>query len=163
MEIERKWMVEGWPAGLTAASRFEMAQGYVSVRPTVRIRREAETGGETRLVLCFKGEGTLSREEIETEIDPELFARLERLIGLPLIAKTQQRYPLPGGLVLEVNRVDEGLPTEFWYAEVEFDTEAQALAWQPEGALAAYLNDEVTGKPGQSMGAYWETTRLGRQ
>ena len=163
MEIERKWMVAGWPRELELLSRFEMEQGYVSVKPTVRIRREAETGGETHLILCFKGEGTLSREEIETEIDADLFDRLARLIGQPLIAKTQRRYGLPGGLVLEVNRVDEGLPTEFWYAEVEFSTEAEALAWQPEGDLAAYLSDEVTGKPGQSMGAYWKRTRLGHK
>ena len=39
----------------------------------------------TALVLCFKGAGTLSREEIETEIDAELFAKLEHLIGKPLI------------------------------------------------------------------------------
>ena len=43
---------------------------------------------------------------------------------------------------------------------MEFDTEAQARAWKPEGTLAAYLSDEVTGKPGQSMGAYWAVTRL---
>ena len=57
--------------------------------------------------------------------------------------------------------MDAGQPGEFWYAEVEFDTEAQALAWQPPQALAAYLANEVTGQPGQSMGAYWEATRGG--
>ena len=41
MEIERKWMVTGWPEGLTQTSDYQMDQGYVSVRPTVRIRREA--------------------------------------------------------------------------------------------------------------------------
>lgn len=62
-----------------------------------------------------------------------------------MILKTQRRYALPGGLTLEVNLVDEGQPGCFWYAEVEFETEAQALAWKPEGTLAAYLSDEVTG------------------
>ena len=59
-----------------------------------------------------------------------------------------------------MNLVDEGQPGCFWYAEVEFETEAQARAWKPEGTLAAYLSDEVTGQPGQSMGAYWAVTRL---
>ena len=45
MEIERKWMVTGWPEGLTQTSDYQMDQGYVSVRPTVRIRREALQGG----------------------------------------------------------------------------------------------------------------------
>lgn len=95
MEIERKWMVTGWPEGLTQTSDYQMDQGYVSVRPTVRIRREALQGGRTALVLCFKGAGTLSREEIETEIDAELFAKLEHLIGKPLIRKERRGYRLP--------------------------------------------------------------------
>ena len=102
MEIERKWMVTGWPAGLEQTSVYNMDQGYISVRPTVRIRREALQGGRTALVLCFKGAGGLSREEIETEINAELFAKLEHLIGKPLIHKERRGYRLPGGLTLEV-------------------------------------------------------------
>ena len=112
MEIERKWWVAGWPEGLRQTERYQMDQGYISVRPTVRIRREALEGGPTALVLCFKGAGTLSREEIETEIDAELFARLEHLIGKPLIHKERRGYALPGGLTLEVNDVDPGQPGE---------------------------------------------------
>lgn len=162
MEIERKWWVQGWPCGLQECERYQMDQGYISVRPTVRIRREALAGGPTALVLCFKGAGTLSREEIETGIDAELFARLERLIGKPLIRKERRGYALPGGLTLEVNCVDPDRPTGFWYAEVEFATEAQALAWDPAAAgLGDYLADECTGRPGASMGEYWERTRGG--
>ena len=57
--------------------------------------------------------------------------------------------------------MDKGLPTAFWYAEVEYGTEAQALAWDPAAVgLGYYLNDECTGKPGSSMGDYWQQTRL---
>ena len=139
---------------------YRMDQGYISVRPTVRIRREALAGGPTALQSSAACGGTLSREEIETEIDAELFARLEHLIGKPLIHKERRGYALPGGLTLEVNCVDPDLPTAFWYAEVEFATEAQALAWDPASAgLGAYLSDECTGKPGSSMGEYWLETR----
>ena len=55
MEIERKWMVQGWPQGLPLLETYRMDQGYISVHPTVRIRREALQGGRTALVLCFKG------------------------------------------------------------------------------------------------------------
>ena len=134
MEIERKWMVKGWPQGLVTAAEYEMEQGYLSVRPTVRIRKEAKTGGETEYILCFKGRGGLARREIETPISPELFGQLRELIGWPLIPKLRRDYPLPGGLKLEVSRVDEGAPTEFWYAEVEFESEAAALNWQPAQA-----------------------------
>lgn len=163
MEIERKWMVAGWPQAALAlphTETYSMDQGYITTRPTVRIRREALRGGKTACILCFKGAGTLSREEIETEIDEALFARLEHLIGKPLIAKERRNYALPGGLTLEVNEVDKGRPTAFFYAEIEYESEAQALAWRPgTPALAAYLAEECTGKPGASMGEYWDQTR----
>ena len=160
MEIDRKWLTNGWPQGLEEQRRILMRQGYITTRPTVRIRSEA-SGDVTEYVLCFKGAAGpdgLAREEIETNIAPELFAKLEAFIGRPLIEKEQRRYALPGGLTLEVNQVDRGRPGEFFYAEVEFPTREAALAWQP-GELGEYLSDEVTGKPGQSMAAYWTETR----
>lgn len=160
MEIERKWLTDGWPQGLEEQRRILMRQGYITTRPTVRIRSEA-SGDVTEYVLCFKGAAGpdgLAREEIETNIDPELFAKLEAFVGRPLIEKEQRRYALPGGLTLEVNQVDRGQPGEFFYAEVEYPTKEAALAWQP-GELGEYLSDEVTGKPGQSMAAYWTETR----
>jgi len=161
MEIERKWMVNGWPEGLPLKEEFAMRQGYISVRPTVRIREEALTGGETSLILCFKSSGGLAREEIEQKIDAKLFCDLEtKIIGKPLIPKLRRSYLLPDGAVLEVNHVDEGQPTEFWYAEVEYPTVEAANSWQPASVgLAEYLSKEVTGQPGQSMGDYWEKTR----
>lgn len=160
MEIERKWLTDGWPQGLEEQRRILMRQGYITTRPTVRIRSEA-SGDVTEYVLCFKGAAGpdgLAREEIETNIDLELFAKLEAFVGRPLIENEQRRYALPGGLTLEVNQVDRGQPGEFFYAEVEFPTKEAALAWQP-GELGEYLSDEVTGKPGQSMAAYWTETR----
>ncbi len=163
MEIERKWMVTDWPRGLRPVRTHIMDQGYLCVRPTVRIRREALEGGPTALVLCFKGAPDptgLSRPEVETEISPELFAQLEELIGKPLIRKERRSYLLPEGLVLEVNEVDPGQPGGFFYAEVEFPTEQAARAWDPASCgLGRYLTDEVTGQPGASMGEYWEKTR----
>lgn len=161
MEIERKWMVNGWAKGYTLEEEFSMRQGYISVHPTVRIREEALTGGKTDYILCFKSEGGIAREEIERSIDRELFCQLEeKIIAKPLIKKLRRSYRLPDGALLEVNHVDEGLPTEFWYAEVEFDTVEQARNWKPaDAALAEYLHEEVTDQPGQSMGAYWLATR----
>ena len=167
MEIERKWMVNGWPEGsgfpvLPLKEEFAMRQGYISVHPTVRIREEALKGGKTDYILCFKSGGGLAREEIERSIDKELFDELEqKIIGKPLIEKVRRSYLLPDELVLEVNHVDAGQPTEFWYAEVEYRSVEQARAWDPSTCgLAEYLNDDVTDQPGQSMGEYWNQTRM---
>lgn len=158
MEIERKWLTRGWPQG-DPDRVIEMEQGYISVSPTVRIRSHRETGKADRYVLCFKSKGGLVRQEIETDIDKALFDQLRDFIGKPLVKKVQRRYNLPGGLVLEANQVDPGQPTGFFYAEVEFASEADALAWQPVQGLAGYLQNEVTDQPGESMGAYWLRTR----
>ena len=158
MEIERRWLVEGWPA-LTPSAVLQMDQGYFAVRPAIRIRREAVLGGETRYVLCFKGGAGLAREEVEVDVDEGRYLRLMAMLSGPMIEKEQRRYPLPGGLTLEVNQVDPALESGFYYAEVEFDTEAAALAWTPPEALTAYLSHEVTGQPGESMAAYWASTR----
>ena len=67
MEIERKWLVAGWPEGAVPSHTYRMDQGYIALSPTVRIRREAE-GCVVRHVLCFKGKADaagLAREEIE--------------------------------------------------------------------------------------------------
>ncbi len=159
MEIERKWMVSGWPALPLLYTEYQ-EQGYVhSDAPIVRIRMESRQ--TTQYVLCFKSAGLLTREEIEINISREEFDRLSGLIGLPLIRKTRRVYQLHDGLKLEVNMVDEGLPTQFMYAEVEYQDEAQARAWRPEdNGLDDYLTDDVTEKPGQSMSAYWARTRL---
>lgn len=158
-EIERKWMVNGWPEGLCLQAEYEMEQGYLCVKPTVRIRRESKVGGKTEYILCFKGKGRLARQELEKAVEPEFYEGLKEIIAKPLIPKTRRDYALPDGLRLEVNQVDQGQPTEFMYAEVEFATEAEALSWQPPQALAGYLSNEVTNQPGQSMGAYWQATR----
>ena len=95
MEIERKWMVKGWPEGLPLKEEFAMRQGYISVRPTVRIREEALTGGRTDYILCFKSGGGLAREEIERSIDKALFEDLEhKIIAKPLIPKLRRSYTL---------------------------------------------------------------------
>ena len=159
MEIERRWLVNGWPEG-TPAQVWHMAQGYFAVRPAVRIRREAEAGGPCQYIVCFKGKGGLVRQEIELPVSEEQYRTLAGMLNGPMIQKEQRRYPLPGGLTLEVNQVDKDLDTGFFYAEVEFPDEASAHIWKPPAELSAYLSRETTGQSGESMAAYWERTRI---
>ena len=56
--------------------------------------------------------------------------------------------------------MDRGQPGQFFYAEIEYPTAEAARSWTPSAdGLAAYLADEVTGRPGASMGEYWQRTR----
>ena len=154
MEIERRWKIAGFPENLPLLRQAHMRQGYIATAPVVRIRTDG-----ARCVLCFKGKGTLAREEIETDIDAETFRRLEAFIGKPLVSKDYRVYALPDGRRLEVSLVDKDLPTRFFYAEVEFDTVEQAQAYAPPADIG--LQEEMTEDRGFSMSAYWKRTRLG--
>lgn len=169
LEIERKWMVKGdLPVPAKLLFSQIMRQGYVTTNPTVRIREEKTTFSDfpnkplkDEFILCLKSHGLLTRKEIEMEIPEEKFQELEELIGFPLIDKVRKTYLLKDGHHLEVNHVDEGLPTEFWYAEIEFLSEEEANAFDPKDVgLEEYLNNDVTTQKDQSMAAYWNKTRL---
>lgn len=154
-EIERKWLIQGWPQGLPETGRAQMRQGYVATAPAVRIRQTLRDG-HAAYVLCFKSAGTLVRREIELDIDADVFHQLEQLIGKPLVTKEFRTYRLPGGQTLEVSRVDAGLPTEFYYAEVEFPSTEAARAFVPPAGIG--LGAEQT-ETGFSMSEYWRATR----
>lgn len=158
MEIERKWLIDGFPCGLPLLKEACVRQGYISTRPVVRIRESAYNGASS-YILCFKGEGTLAREEIETEISKELFDRLTVFTGKDLVSKDYKVYALPGGEKLEVSLVDAGLPTQFYYAEVEFPTIEAANAFVPPD----FLGEEKTENAAFSMSTYWEETRMGKK
>lgn len=168
VEIERKWLVNDWPDNLSLLFKEEMRQGYIVTSPTVRIRQEntifsnvKEKEIKDSYILCFKSKGSLVRKEIEMAIDKDKFIELEDLIGLPLINKKRNTYLLKDGHHLEVNQVDEGLDSEFFYAEIEFKSIEDANNFKPEDVgLDKYLTNEVTLLKGQSMAAYWNKTRL---
>ncbi len=155
MEIERKFLIAGFPPE-PPAKEYHMEQAYLATEPvTVRIRRE--TAGETtRFILCFKGKGLLSREEIELPLNQADYQALSKLLDAPPIDKVRRDYPLPQGLTLECNHVAPGKPDSFYYAEVEFPTEEAAMAFTPPSWLGA----EVTNDPAYTMKAFWEKRRL---
>lgn len=157
MEIERKWLIDSFPTGLPLLRQAHVRQGYIAAQLVVRIR-ESQSDGRRRWVLCFKGKGTLAREEIETDIPRALFERLTAFTGQDLVTKEYRVYALPGGEELEVSLVDAGRPTAFYYAEVEFPTVEAARAFVPP----SFLGEEKTECPDFSMSAYWRATRGGQ-
>lgn len=149
-EIERKWMMEGFPQGLPLLFEARMEQGYLAFEPTtVRIRKTTGAQG-TNCKLTCKSKGTLQRTEVEFPITEEQYTALSSLLAAPTARKHFRTYSLPGGEVLECSIVDEGEATCFAYAEVEFETVEQARAFTPHPALGR----EVTEEAGYSMAAY---------
>lgn len=148
IEIERKWLMDGFPPLPLQHSVFS-EQGYLSFKPTVRIRKTLRAG-IWLYYLTIKGEGTLARTEVELPLQAEQYDALLPLLAAPTATKKMQLHTLPGGETLECSLVDEGAPTAFYYAEVEFETIEQARAFQPP----PYFGREVTEVPGFTMAAY---------
>jgi CYTH domain-containing protein len=161
-EIERKFLLSALPE----IEPYEVAavtQGYLSIDPEVRVRsHRILNGGGSGLApytLSIKGNGTLTRKEIETVISEEVFEAVTEFIGHPLIHKTYYQY-MHEGRVVEVSEVDVGLPHAFVYAEVEFKTEEEATAYEwPFGGLIR----DVTYDPLFKMKNYWRDTRLNKR
>lgn len=151
MEIERKFLLSAFPQGLPLLEEARMEQGYLCADPVVRIRSK-ESGGKTACRLCFKGQGRLVRQETELAISEETFRELANLLKAPMVKKEYRVYALPGGERLECSLVDG----RFYYAEVEFPTLEEALAFTPP----PFLGREVTEEKGFTMAEYWETRRL---
>lgn len=136
MEIERKFKVKALPEELERYPKKRIRQGYLSTRPVVRARQEGEA-----YYLTYKGEGMLSREEYNLPLTEESCSHLlEKADGLVIV---KDRYFIPfQEWTIELDLFQPPL-APLVVAEVEFSTEAEALAFQPP----AWFGEDVTYDP----------------
>lgn len=154
MEIERKWLLDKLPDA-TYARHYYVEQAYISTNPEVRVRKKLPCIGtppiEDIYRLTIKGDGTLSREEIELVIPEEFYNDIMKFIGKPAISKDYYIYYDRLGNCIEVSIVDNG---KFIYAEVEFSSEEEALAYK-----FPWEAKEVTDIASYKMKNYWLNSR----
>ena len=157
MEIERKFLIDKFPEELQLKEESTMYQGYISVMPTVRIRKKVSEK-ETSYKMTIKSQGEMVRHEVEFDIPENKYNELQEVFCPNPIIKLKRNYILPDGKVLECNLVDEGSETEFMYAEIEFRSVEEAENY----SLPDFLNKEVTYDNSYKMNNYWKRTRNGR-
>lgn len=136
MEIERKFLIreQDLPENLDACPHRSIEQGYLCTNPVVRIRRSND-----EYYLTYKSEGLLAREEYNLPLTRDSYLHLREKTDGILLAKTRYLIPIDGGLVIELDVFHapyEGL----YLAEIEFQTEEDALAYQPP----VWFGEEVT-------------------
>ncbi|MBK5220776.1 MAG: CHAD domain-containing protein [Thermoleophilia bacterium] len=138
-EIERKFLLGELPGRLAGRDGERISQGYLTngASAEIRLRR----AGERTLLTVKTGAGEV-REEVEVELDEELFDSLWPLTAGRRIVKTRLREPLAEGLGAEVDVYDEELEG-LVVAEVEFDSTERSREFQPP----SWLGDEITGDP----------------
>lgn len=156
MEVERKFKFDKVPDNLELLEIAEVYQAYLSINPEVRLREKVKHD-MIDYKLTIKGDGTLTRTEVELGISRLEYLELLDIIGHKgFIKKHYTKYRLPDGHILECSIVDEGTETEFRYAEIEFESEDEARIFK----VPDYLGDEITYDDSYKMKNYWKRTRL---
>jgi CYTH domain-containing protein len=141
VEIERKFVVRAAPADLDSHPSSAIEQGYLAIHEDgteVRVRRR-----DGAAVLTVKSGGGLVRAEEEIALDGEMFERLWPLTEGRRIEKVRHLLPAPGpGIVIEVD-VYAGDLAGLVLAEVEFASEAAAVAFEPPAWLGSDVTEDV--------------------
>lgn len=139
MEIERKFLIDkaDLPDDYASYPSHELKQGYILHSPALRIRKTSQDGGESTYTLTYKDKGGLARQEINIDLPAEAGEKLFTKCEGHVIDKT--RYLIPAGvsdptsgraLTIELD-VFHGEFKRLIYAEVEFDSEETAKAYEP--------------------------------
>lgn len=160
-EIERKWLVKGFPQNVTPDEVYVIGQNYLSSGENeCRIREAFAAPGFPKNMSMFKmtlkGPGEAVRRETEIELRSDQFSELAGFCdGKKPIVKMYHKYHVDGRTV-EISRVDD----EWYYAEVEFqkydkDFVTYEFPW-PE-----IVEKEVTYDDSYKMKNYWNRTRGG--
>ena len=163
MEIERQWLFDIDKAPMHSCFGYkDMEQSYLSLEPEVRLRKETSKSifePDITYWITIKGNGDLSREEINKEITKEEYEDLKRIgnITEDKVIKKIHWETYIDQYKLELNIVDKGTENEFCYGEIEFGSEEEALAFEP----LDYFGEEVTYDNSYKMKNYWKRTRLG--
>ena len=134
MEIERKFLVNALPSDLALYAHRTIEQGYLCTEPVVRARRDGDT-----YILTYKSKGFLSREEHNLPLTEEAYKHLIQKADGRII--TKERYNIPYGdkLVIELD-IFAGDLAPLMLAEVEFESEEEALAFTPP----SWFGEDVT-------------------
>ena len=156
IEIERKWLVSGFPKGIEIdyiEDSYTIKQSYlIASEEEIRLREATPLlclpGELPPYMLTFKGPGTFSRKEVEIELTYNQYKSLFNAVEGEPIEKLYYKYFVYGYHV-EVSRVDN----EWYYAEVEFDNEEEMKKFEfpwPEIVI-----EEVTCNDFYKMKNYW--------
>lgn len=145
VEIERKFLVNTALLPLEARQEGDdIRQGYLSFKPTVRVRVREKPGTSSGAWLTIKGPGSLVRSEFEYNIPLD---HAEALLGLSraILSKTRYNFRV-GAHTWEIDQYHDRLDG-LWTAEIELTSPDEAYE-RPE-----WVTTEVTEDPRYSNAA----------
>lgn len=162
VEIERKWLVKGFPDGVQPIGRYLIKQSYLIAEPDgteVRLREcislWADQPQLSPYKMTIKSNGNIERNEFEIELTKEQYDKLFTQIdpNKKPIEKYYAKYQVDDKTV-EISEVDG----QFYYAEVEF-SEADADFFSYVFPWPYLVIQDVTLDSKFKMKNYWLKTR----
>lgn len=125
MEIERKYLIDKkkLPTNLESYPHNKLEQAYIITEPVLRIRKKDES-----YILTYKGQGLMTREEVEFPLTKEAYEKLLTKTEGNIITKTRYKIPENNNLTIELD-IFSGIFDGLYLAEVEFPNEAAALSY----------------------------------
>lgn len=144
MEIERKFLINEMPEELENYKKIEIEQGYISTRPTIRIRRADERyilTVKSRLNISTKAGDPIVNNELECDISREEYENLKEKINGRTLEKTRFIIPIDGGLTIELD-VFKGRLKGLVFAEVEFESVDAANNFNKPSWLGKDVSDD---------------------
>lgn len=124
MEIEKKFAIKKIPEDLNRYNKHEIEQGYLCIKPTVRIRKS-----DNNYYLNYKWKNkdiidvdAIHNIEYEMKLTKENYYHLANKIDNYLIKKTRYLIPLKDGHTVELD-VFHGNLEGLLLAEVEFEND----------------------------------------
>lgn len=135
MEIEKKYLIDRavLPEGWEQCETLQIEQAYLCTDPVVRIRRQDDD-----YFLTYKGRGLMVREEVDLPLTREAYLHLREKADGNIIAKCRTLIPY-GKYTIELD-IFAAPFRGLILAEVEFETEEEALAFEPP----AWFGQDVT-------------------
>jgi len=131
------------PNNLDKQVAYNIEQGYLSTRPTIRIRKKSYVDENNKkkddFILTYKSKtkeallidsSICASNEVELPLTSESYLHLKEKIDRNLVEKTRYNIPLDNGLIAELD-VFKGNLEGLVFVEVEFESEKQALSFIP--------------------------------
>lgn len=135
-EIERKFLIKEMPADIESYPFHIIEQGYLSVSPVVRVRRQ-----DDEYYLTYKGKGLKVREEYNLPLTKESYEHLIMKADGNIISKKRYLIPIQDGKYTVELDVFKSPFAPLIMAEVEFDSEEEADAF----VMPDWFLEDVTG------------------
>ena len=140
MEIERKFLIDKIPGNIDLAALRcrHIEQGYLCAEPVVRVRRDNDD-----YYLTYKSKGRMAREEYNLPLTKTAYDNLIKKADGNIITKTRYEIPEKDNLTIELD-IFEGRFAGLLLAEVEFSSEAEALAYVPPVWFGKDVTNDAT-------------------